>query len=100
MGGLRTITYFGVWRTTFENGGDKRAPDKIQFLTSLDNVTWTDMGIFDFNRFINGEQLFEMPEGTEARYFNLVGVEGPRSEERRVGKECVSKCRSRWSLYH
>src|SRR3546814_8179094 len=22
-----------------------------------------------------------------------------RSEERRVGKECVSKCRSRWSLY-
>src|SRR3546814_16836462 len=23
-----------------------------------------------------------------------------RSEERRVGKECVSKCRSRWSPYH
>src|SRR3546814_13282116 len=33
-------------------------------------------------------------------------VEGParaarhRSEERRVGKECVSTCRSRWSPYH
>src|SRR3546814_12937815 len=26
------------------------------------------------------------------------GVE--RSEERRVGKECVSTCRSRWSPYH
>src|SRR3546814_19197108 len=24
----------------------------------------------------------------------------PRSEERRVGKECVSTCRSRWSQYH
>src|SRR3546814_11377320 len=24
---------------------------------------------------------------------------GPRSEERRVGKECVSTCRSRWSPY-
>src|SRR3546814_16871406 len=24
----------------------------------------------------------------------------PRSEERRVGKECVSTCRSRWSRYH
>src|SRR3546814_20534293 len=24
----------------------------------------------------------------------------PRSEERRVGKECVSTCRSRWSPYH
>src|SRR3546814_12966100 len=23
-----------------------------------------------------------------------------RSEERRVGKECVRQCRSRWSLYH
>src|SRR3546814_13922963 len=31
------------------------------------------------------------------------GVEGlqlGRSEERRVGKECVSTCRSRWSPYH
>src|SRR3546814_568488 len=25
---------------------------------------------------------------------------GQRSEERRVGKECVSTCRSRWSPYH
>src|SRR3546814_13176097 len=24
----------------------------------------------------------------------------PRSEERRVGKECVSTCRSGWSSYH
>src|SRR3546814_6695575 len=27
-------------------------------------------------------------------------VDDDRSEERRVGKECVSKCRSRWSPYH
>src|SRR3546814_15954556 len=26
--------------------------------------------------------------------------EKARSEERRVGKECVSTCRSRWSPYH
>src|SRR3546814_20617366 len=25
---------------------------------------------------------------------------GYRSDERRVGKECVSTCRSRWSPYH
>src|SRR3546814_16786876 len=38
----------------------------------------------------------------------LFGANGPlgrlfehmRSEERRVGKECVSTCRSRWSTYH
>src|SRR3546814_15584564 len=28
------------------------------------------------------------------------GGHEPRSEERRVGKECVSTCRSRWSPYH
>src|SRR3546814_12046405 len=27
-------------------------------------------------------------------------IEMNRSEERRVGKECVSTCRSRWSPYH
>src|SRR3546814_6187301 len=36
-------------------------------------------------------------------YVRLAGVDqatGSRSEERRVGKECVSTCRSRWSPYH
>src|SRR3546814_10606161 len=26
--------------------------------------------------------------------------EGIRADERRVGKECASQCRSRWSAYH
>src|SRR3546814_17523506 len=30
----------------------------------------------------------------------LATKEYTRSEERRVGKECVSTCRSRWSPYH
>ena len=29
-----------------------------------------------------------------------VNFDPARSEERRVGKECPSKCRSRWSPYH
>src|SRR3546814_19223965 len=37
-------------------------------------------------------------------YLWLEDIEGAkaldRSEERRVGKECVSTCRSRWSTYH
>src|SRR3546814_11296367 len=33
--------------------------------------------------------------------FDDIRLENPmRSEERRVGKECVSTCRSRWSTYH
>ena len=31
---------------------------------------------------------------------NRIAPVAARSEERRVGKECVSLCRSRWSPYH
>src|SRR3546814_19084123 len=34
--------------------------------------------------------------GAVAAHFNA----GTRPEERRVGKECISTCRSRWSPYH
>src|SRR3546814_16155674 len=41
---------------------------------------------------------------TLATRMSTQGMEEPtgmdRSEERRVGKECVSTCRSRWSQYH
>ena len=30
----------------------------------------------------------------------LVSIAAGRSEERRVGKECIPPCRSRWSPYH
>ena len=55
---------------------------------------------------------FATPEETNARYRYLlsqgqtglsVAFDLPtlmRSEERRVGKECTSWCRSRWSPYH
>src|SRR3546814_34513 len=45
----------------------------------------------------SGEEYAEL-QGVE-----IVGrgtVVRERSDERRVGKECVSTCRSRWSLYH
>src|SRR3546814_17587821 len=31
---------------------------------------------------------------------DAISLVADRSEERRVGKECVSPCRSRWSPYH
>src|SRR3546814_12311918 len=37
-------------------------------------------------------ELFQVQEGSE-----VIKLERLRSEERRVGKECVSTCRSRWS---
>src|SRR3546814_4984853 len=37
---------------------------------------------------------------TRQRVDTAAEVLASRSEERRVGKECVSTCRSRWSPYH
>src|SRR3546814_16182820 len=36
----------------------------------------------------------------DLRRLSAVAMPWPRAEERRVGKECVSRCRSRWSPYH
>src|SRR3546814_18872401 len=36
----------------------------------------------------------------QERIFAGVGAVDARTEERRVGKECVMTCRSRWSPYH
>ena len=42
-----------------------------------------------------GATHIELPEDVMA-----TETDGERSEERRVGKECQSVCRSRWSPYH
>ena len=77
MGAVRTINKFGVWRTTVDpSSGDPRAPILIQFLISMDNVTWTDLGRFNFNNLINGEQNFTMPASSIGRYFKFVGLAG------------------------
>ena len=44
-----------------------------------------------------GYTVLEAADGVEAMD---IFYEDKRSEERRVGKECASKCRSRWSPYH
>src|SRR3546814_17408422 len=48
-------------------------------------------------------QCFAFMQGKGKTEQNLAGIikgVNARSEERRVGKECVSTCRSRWSPYH
>ena len=43
----------------------------------------------------------KIPEIAEAGYTSLwLPPPAKRSEERRVGKECCTPCRSRWSPYH
>src|SRR3546814_985409 len=48
------------------------------------------------------EQYFayDFTAGLEEKLDEIAEHKLERSEERRVGKECVSTCRSRWSPYH
>src|SRR3546814_8420465 len=58
---------------------------------------------------VDGARIFNAAAALETEASALVAEadtvsfcfsKGLRSEERRVGKECVSTCRSRWSPYH
>jgi hypothetical protein len=42
----------------------------------MDNITWTDLGQFDFNNLINGEHVYPMPTSPIGRYFKFVGLAG------------------------
>src|SRR3546814_15546869 len=48
----------------------------------------------------DNESLTSAGVGVDASYWHLNMQLDWRSEERRVGKECVSTCRSRWSPSH
>ena len=46
------------------------------------------------------EALAKASDRVEYRELGKTTLGAPRSEERRVGKECGLLCRSRWSPYH
>src|SRR3546814_7095258 len=62
-----------------------------------------DLGLHVRDRLLSGRCLLaalQLLDLFEQRLFALAGLGLSRSEERRVGQECVSTCRSRWSPYH
>lgn len=73
-----TITQFSVERTDYAiPGGDDRGPDTFQFLVSDDNVVWEDLGVFNFNRLLNGEQFYPISPAAGGRYFKFIALTGP-----------------------
>src|SRR3546814_16716050 len=61
-----------------------------------------DIGVIGDAHLVVRRILIPVTEDIFARNLGkaAVGAQVERSEERRVGKECVSTCRHRWSLYH
>src|SRR3546814_12875588 len=62
----------------------------LEIAVSLHDTAWLD-GCADLEK--------RSRAAASAVLRHLKVEDGPRSEERRVGKECVSTCRSRWSPY-
>src|SRR3546814_11632643 len=71
---------------------DKAAYLKIQMFKNAADFPVLAFGQCHFNPLIASGAAFQIRVD--------LAVADARSEERRVGKECVSTCRSRWSPYH
>src|SRR3546814_5483038 len=57
----------------------------------------------DVTPYLAAATVYVLPsyrEGLPRTVLEAMSTGRARSEERRVGKECVSTCRSRWSPYH
>src|SRR3546814_17190828 len=82
---------------------------------SVDDALRLGCSAIGFTIYPGSDQIFEQIEeirelSAEAKSVGIATVvwsyprggnlSKERSEERRVGKECVSTCRSRWSPYH
>src|SRR3546814_4337991 len=70
--------------------------NRIKELMSDPTTTSVALGAFSGDRLKSDYDLVKTYFGMEKDF----DVTKARSEERRVGKECVSTCRSRWSPYH
>src|SRR3546814_7885014 len=85
------LFFFFKQKTAYE----MRISDWSSDVCSSDLRVFADSNILCFNR------LKELAPGNRHELLILDGYgHQDRSEERRVGKECVSTCRSRWSPYH
>src|SRR3546814_1397050 len=68
-------------------------------ITSPDAPIGVDLGRGSFRLFPPYRSGYRLQVGSEY-FISAAGRFLNRPEERRVGKECVSTCRSRWSPYH
>src|SRR3546814_13508566 len=96
----------GTLRGTLRLAGPRNAPDIEVDLTGsgLEYGDYAAASLVAKGRLPwhrgNGALALSAPGVNAGVALDSVQVDATRSEERRVGKECVSTCRSRWSTYH
>src|SRR3546814_11350979 len=79
---------------------ESEASRRLAAIPGLGVITATAIAaiVTDPDQFRSGRQFAAWLGLTPQQH--STGGKTRRSEERRVGKECVSTCRSRWSPYH
>ena len=89
----------------------KHSISRLPVLDDTDGLTGmvtrhdiVDVVVRDMNKATRGDRSGEIERVLDLPVYDVmnspVETAAPRSEERRVGKECTSWCRSRWSPYH
>src|SRR3546814_20496794 len=103
----------GVFACTYSGGRLVGQPAKRQAVTNPENtlfaikrligrrlddpMTKKDMGLVSYKIVKHDADAWVEAQGKD---YSPAQISAFRSEARRVGKECVSTCRSRWSPYH
>ena len=88
-GGASWITY-----------GRKRFPSKVTRHCTLPPPTPPGLQYLTLRSYVLHKKHTSSRHKTYTFILSLFGILSCRSEERRVGKECLRLCRSRWSPYH
>src|SRR3546814_7532580 len=89
---LLCFVFFFKQKTAYE----MRISDWSSDVCSSDLTMGRGLGWFPVCTLKSGQLVPRCCKGDGA----MPSIAAQRSEERRVGKECVSTCRSRWSPYH
>src|SRR3546814_2706398 len=88
------VFFFFKQKTAYE----MRISDWSSDVCSSDLIGVSAYGLYDVRELDVWRILRDRDEGRPV--VRIRELSDDRSEERRVGKECVSTCRSRWSPYH
>lgn len=75
MGDVKVVSNVELFRRQ----GNGTGMNKFRIDGSVDNITWTTYGEFDFNRSINDGQKYRLSNNPEIRYLRMVATEGPNS---------------------
>src|SRR3546814_7967841 len=99
---LLLVSYYAMFYCVIFFFFKQKTADEMRISDWSSDVCSSDLGVDE------GQEMVGRVVGAagrrhqhrQARIFELERARARRSEERRVGKECVSTCRSRWSPYH